>query len=86
MRDATLTNSAVGANAERNAAAISSYVAALGNALDIDGDNAVTATTDGLLVLRYLLGLRGTALTNGAVNPSTVLPDTVVNKLLTVLP
>ncbi len=86
IRDATLTNSAVGANAERNAAAISSYVAALGNALDIDGDNAVNATTDGLLVLRYLLGLRGTALTNGAVNPSTVLPDTVVNKLLTLLP
>ena len=86
MRDATLTNSAVGANAERNAAAISSYVAALGNALDIDGDNAVTATTDGLLVLRYLLGLRGTALTNGAVNPSTVSPDTVVNKLGTLLP
>lgn len=86
IRDATLTNSAVGANAERNAAAISSYVSALGNALDIDGDNAVNATTDGLLVLRYLLGLRGTALTNGAVNPSTVLPATVEAKLLTLLP
>lgn len=67
MRDTALTNSAVGANAERNATAIASYVAALGNAFDIDGDSSVRATTDGLLVLRYLLGLRGTALTNGAV-------------------
>ena len=85
-RDATLTNAAVGVGAERNAAAISAYITALGNALDIDGDGSVKATTDGLLVLRYLLGLRGTALTNGAVIPSTVLPATVVDKILTLLP
>ena len=86
MRDATLTNAALGVNAERNAAAISSYIAALGNGLDIDGDNSVKATTDGLLVLRYLLGLRGTALTSGAVIPSTVAPADVERKLLTLLP
>lgn len=86
MRDATLTNAALGVNAERNAAAISSYIASLGNGLDIDGDNSVKATTDGLLVLRYLLGLRGTALTSGAVIPSTVVPADVESKLLTLLP
>ena len=34
--------------------------------LDIDGSNSYDALTDGLLVLRYMLGLRGTALVNGA--------------------
>ena len=34
--------------------------------LDIDGNGLVEATTDGLLLLRYLLGLRGSALTMGA--------------------
>lgn len=34
--------------------------------LDIDGNGQVDATTDGLLTLRYMLGLRGGALTTGA--------------------
>ncbi len=33
---------------------------------DIDGDGQVTALTDGLLNIRYLLGLRGKALTRNA--------------------
>ena len=85
IRDATLTNAALGVGAERNAAAISSYVTALGNAFDIDGDLSVKATTDGLLVLRYLLGLRGTALTSGAVATS-ITPTGVENYLSTLLP
>lgn len=36
-------------------------------ALDIDGNGQVDALTDGLLVLRYLLGLRGNTLIAGAV-------------------
>ena len=85
MRDAALTQAALGANAERNAGAISSYVVALGNGLDIDGDDSVKATTDGLLVLRYLLGLRGTELTRGAVaNGAT--STAIESKLLTLLP
>ena len=41
-------------------------------AMDIDGNGQVDAATDGLLVLRYLLGMRGAALVNGAlgVRPS----------------
>jgi plastocyanin len=35
--------------------------------LDIDGNGEVTGSTDGLLVVRYLLGLRGAALVEGAV-------------------
>ena len=38
--------------------------------LDIDDDKSIRANTDGVLVLRYLLGLRGAALTSGAVNPA----------------
>ncbi len=85
MRDTALTNAAVGANAERNAAAIASYIAALGNALDVDGDASVKATTDGLLVLRYLLGLRGTALTDRAA-VGNVDPQVTANFLATLLP
>ncbi len=36
--------------------------------LDIDGDGTVDALTDGLLVVRYLLGLRNSALVANAVN------------------
>ena len=36
--------------------------------LDIDGDGINDALTDGLLIIRYLFGIRGTALTLNAVN------------------
>jgi len=39
-------------------------------ALDIDGNGQVDAATDGLLVVRYLLGLRGYALISGALGAS----------------
>jgi LasA protease len=35
--------------------------------LDVDGNGAVAAATDGVLLMRYLLGLRGPALIDGAV-------------------
>lgn len=38
--------------------------------MDVDADGAVLATTDGLLLTRYLLGIRGTALTAGALGPT----------------
>ncbi len=34
--------------------------------MDIDANGRMDATTDGLLMMRYLLGIRGTALTSGA--------------------
>ena len=39
--------------------------------LDIDGDGVVRPNTDGLLIVRYLLGLSGNALIAGAYNPNT---------------
>lgn len=85
MRDGALTSAATGANAERNATAIASYIAALGNALDIDGDSSVKAATDGLLVLRYLLNLRGAALLSGA-RATAADAATIEAKLQTLLP
>ena len=85
LRGAALIDSARGANAERDATAIAGYLAALGTALDIDGDGFVTPHTDGLLVLRYLLGLRGAALTARAV-ATGISSIAVENNLLTVLP
>jgi hypothetical protein len=35
--------------------------------LDVDGNGRISATTDGLLKTRYLLGMRGAALTAGAI-------------------
>ena len=46
---------------------IALFLNALGPQLDVDGDTQVLAVTDGLIVLRYLLGLRGTALTAGII-------------------
>ena len=66
MRDAALTAGAIGTNAERNATTIASYIAALGIALDVDGDSSVKALSDGLLAIRYLLNVRGAALISGA--------------------
>lgn len=42
---------------------------------DIDGDGAVLPLTDGLLLLRSMLGIYGQALTRGAVNPQGARTD-----------
>lgn len=39
----------------------------IGDGVDVDGDGIYRATTDGLLIMRYMLGLRGAALIDGAV-------------------
>ena len=48
---------------------IAAYLQGLvdGNALDADGNEAVGLLTDGLLIVRYLVDIRGAALTAGAV-------------------
>ena len=66
FRDAELTNGALGGAPTRDAAQIATYLGGLGNQLDVDDDGQVYALTDGLLILRRLLGLSGAALTNGA--------------------
>jgi len=63
-----LTAGALGANALRTVPAdVAAYIAGQGPAFDVDADGSVDALTDGLLVIRYLFGLRGAALTQGAI-------------------
>jgi glucose/arabinose dehydrogenase len=85
LRDAPLIAGARGSGAQRNAAEIAAHIASLGNMLDFDGDGSVKATTDGLLVLRYLLGLRGSTLTNGA-SATTKPSDDIERDLRAILP
>jgi len=70
LRGAALTDGAVGPNPGRSNAEIETYLADLlaQGKLDADGDGQSLAMTDGLLILRAMLGLTGDALTAGAVN------------------
>jgi hypothetical protein len=63
-----LTQSATGAHATRTgSAAIAAWLEDIGPLLDVDGDGRIDALTDGLLLMRYLFGLRGDALPTGAI-------------------
>ncbi len=65
----TLTSGATAAACTRcDADAIVPNISGLGLTLDIDGDGATEALTDGLLVLRFLFGFGGMTLTSGAVD------------------
>jgi uncharacterized delta-60 repeat protein len=65
-RGDALTTGALGQNPTRTGQALEAYLASLN--LDADGDGQALAMTDGLLLLRAMLGLTGTALTQGATN------------------
>ena len=66
MRGSALTAGALGAGATRNAAQIETHLAGVISLLDVDGDGQTLASTDGLMIVRRLLGLSGEALTSGA--------------------
>jgi len=66
----SLTNGALGGTATRiDPIAIKNYLDGIRTSLDIDNNNTVDALTDGLLIMRYLFGLRGSALIDGAFDP-----------------
>jgi hypothetical protein len=50
----------------RTARETQDYLALIQATLDVDGDGTVDALTDGVLIMRYMLGLRGNALVSGA--------------------
>ncbi|MEO8137819.1 MAG: hypothetical protein ABI831_28060 [Betaproteobacteria bacterium] len=59
---------AIGPSATRTTAGqVSGYLDDITPSFDIDANGRVDALTDGLLILRYMFGLRGTALIAGAV-------------------
>ena len=50
-----------------SSADITSRINNLGLLLDIDGNSRIDPLSDGLLILRYLFGIRGTTLINGVI-------------------
>lgn len=81
-----LVSGATGSGATRDTAAEIALFLGRGTgnlALDIDGNGKIDALTDGLLIMRYLFGFRGTALTNGAVaTDATRATDTAIEAYL----
>ncbi len=66
----SMFSGALGAGATRvNAAQLGDYLNDVKPVLDIDGNGEADALTDGLLILRYMFGLRGASLIAGAVGP-----------------
>jgi hypothetical protein len=64
---------ALAADALRSSpSALLAYLTDVRPALDIDGNGKADALTDGVLILRYLLGLQGDALTANAIGPGAL--------------
>ena len=85
LRGSALVNDARAGGATRDAAQIATHLDARVAGMDVDGDGSVRATSDGLLILRYMLGLRGTALIAGANQGSLTAPQ-IEAALLTLMP
>ena len=78
-----LTNSAIGDNATRVLPAdIVQYIENIKPVFDIDGDGRVDALTDGVLMLRYLFGLRNNSLMSGAVSTGATRTPTQIQAYL----
>jgi hypothetical protein len=79
LRGSPLTDGgALGANAQRNATQIEQYIANNLTGFDVDGDGQTLATTDGVMILRRLLGITDAAtITQGAKNSSRSDADVV---------
>jgi hypothetical protein len=69
LRGGMLTDGAVAPESPLTAAEVELAISEAYSIADIDGNGVVDALTDGLLLLRYLFGLRGDMLVNGAVSP-----------------
>ncbi|HVR30442.1 MAG TPA: hypothetical protein VMS86_13025 [Thermoanaerobaculia bacterium] len=72
-----LLEDAVGAEATRSGPEIELYLARLGAAFDVDGDDQLGALGDGLVVLRYLLNFSGSMLVEGALGANATRTDPV---------
>ena len=68
LSEGALISGAVASDAAyASSSEIVSRIDLLGDLVDIDGNGRVDALTDGLIVLRYLFGLRGDVLINGVI-------------------
>ncbi len=85
FRGSALTGGATGATATRNAAQIATHIENFSRLLDVDGDNSTKATTDGVLILRYMLGMPLAAVVNG-VKPGSRTPAQIDAAILRMMP
>lgn len=70
FRGNALVSDAIGDSARnRDAASVELSLESAATAFDADANGIRDAATDGILILRYLFGFRGSALTNAAVGP-----------------
>jgi hypothetical protein len=73
LSGSALINGALGPNAQRaDSAQILDYLNDIRPLLDIDGNGQCDALTDGLLLLRYLFGLRGSSLIVGVIGSGAI--------------
>jgi hypothetical protein len=89
MNEGALTDGTLGATATRtDPDAIVNYLDARRAWLDIDLNGAEDPWTDGLLIIRYLFGLRDTALTAGATDPAGTRqdPTDIANYIQSLMP
>lgn len=70
IRDNTLTTDVISPSSSISIEQIEARLATVMTIADIDGDSQVDALSDGLLVLRYLFGLRESQLIEGVVSPN----------------
>jgi len=71
-----LINGAVASDAQYTSGEeIKERIDVLGDLVDIDGNGQVDALTDGLVILRYLFGLRGDVLINGVIASDASVTD-----------
>ena len=78
-----LTNGAVGAGSTPpTAAAILQHLDNIRPLLDVDGDGKADAATDGLMLMRYMFGLREPALTVGAIGTGAKLSGAQIEAYL----
>ena len=71
----SLVAGATGPLATRDLTQIGDYLLFLRPLLDVDGNGKLDPLTDGVMVVRYLDGLRGSALTNGAIGAGATRGD-----------
>ena len=70
LTSTALTNGAIGTGAQRaSASQIIPYLNGIRARLDADGNGQADALTDGILIMRYLFGLRGAPLAANALGP-----------------
>jgi hypothetical protein len=82
LRGDALIAGVLGVGATRNTATlVTDYLQTLNAQMDVDGDGATRASTDALLIMRYMRNVRNSALMQGAVSGSARTLDQIQDSL-----